>query len=714
MKERSGGDVCTRVVENINAFYENVSTLNRAADHERSLQEKILDIENRLDHTNTSISHELQDLLNSGDELEQTVSHLAKQQDSILVLAREKSDESLQFGKENGEILSEIACVRGVTQYTIWLRLIEKVNLDLTASLETKEKDQIIVAFKKLEDVSNALEKSKCKNLKTYLESTVKHWHDLLLDTYTASLEATLQLFKWPFIEKSNNETNGAEVEKIGKKEVETLQDSIEVLYRIQKLASGHTNVNLPMRILMKPLRKRFKYHFLKSKSTNNPCKPEWFISQLSSWAVNHRKFLADYVQPVYDTVGEPLLAVMEFGQGLVALATEKLGIDIPIVIGDDILLAHTIDEVIGFARDMSNSMQYCSSQPSVLEPLTSQAIFSRWLNMERKFAFEKVDTLFMEQGSSVWENEVGDILTPKAAESFLALLLSVTERYKFLPVANRLEFLRLQIDLIEDFRVRLVQLVRTEKNSPLSSNLCPIINTLDHLILVLGNWSETPFFLQLQFHELNPATSEDVDQSNIESTVFDESIEELKYLKEILIGEVVDSIYYTITAKSLKYRTETKWFSMSGSEQPVGPAFCDMLQALSFGLDTAKRRINSLAFQLLWKQLAGRLQAFILEEVILQNKFCMEGAQQLQLDIQTGFCAIFGEFTTSPKSYFRELLDVLQLLTCLPGPLILGYDGLQDTCPDGANNILSELGVRNLTRERALRVIGQRVDLAL
>ena len=59
----------------------------------------------------------------------------------------------------------------------------------------------------------------------------------------------------------------------------------------------------------------------------------------------------------------------------------------------------------------------------------------------------------------------------------------------------------------------------------------------------------------------------------------------------------------------------------MSGSEQPVGPGFCDMLQALSFGLDTAKRRINSLAFQLLWKQLAGRLQAFILEEVILQNK---------------------------------------------------------------------------------------------
>ena len=34
-----------------------------------------------------------------------------------------------------------------------------------------------------------------------------------------------------------------------------------------------------------------------------------------------------------------------------------------------------------------------------------------RWLSMERKFAFEKVDNLFMETGSSVWESEVGKII---------------------------------------------------------------------------------------------------------------------------------------------------------------------------------------------------------------------------------------------------------------------------------------------------------------
>ena len=42
---------------------------------------------------------------------------------------------------------------------------------------------------------------------------------------------------------------------------------------------------------------------------------------------------------------------------------------------------------------------------------------------------------------------------------------------------------------------------------------------------------------------------------------MFEESIEELEYLKENLINEVVDSIYYSITARSLKYRTEVKLF---------------------------------------------------------------------------------------------------------------------------------------------------------
>ena len=50
---------------------------------------------------------------------------------------------------------------------------------------------------------------------------------------------------------------------------------------------------------------------------------------------------------------------------------------------------------------------------------------------MERKFAFEKLDNVVV--GENAWQSDVKDNLVPAAAQSFLSILLSVTERYKYL-----------------------------------------------------------------------------------------------------------------------------------------------------------------------------------------------------------------------------------------------------------------------------------------
>ena len=59
----------------------------------------------------------------------------------------------------------------------------------------------------------------------------------------------------------------------------------------------------------------------------------------------------------------------------------------------------------------------------------------------------------------------------------------------------------------------------------------------------------------------------------------------------------------------------------MTDVGKTVSPTVCEMLQSLAFGLDTARRRINAAAFQLVWVKLADRLHTFILEEIVLQNK---------------------------------------------------------------------------------------------
>jgi hypothetical protein len=97
-------------------------------------------------------------------------------------------------------------------------------------------------------------------------------------------LEEALSLVKWPFTEAAGS---GAAAEA-------ALQDD-EHMPRVEQafsLASKlhpppHSTVvaqerSLPVRVMLKPLIKRFKFHFSGSKETNNKEKPEWFFTQVS------------------------------------------------------------------------------------------------------------------------------------------------------------------------------------------------------------------------------------------------------------------------------------------------------------------------------------------------------------------------------------------------------------------------------------------------
>jgi hypothetical protein len=37
-----------------------------------------------------------------------------------------------------------------------------------------------------------------------------------------------------------------------------------------------------PLAIILKPLKKRFQFHFTGNKKTNNPEKPEWYLQQVN------------------------------------------------------------------------------------------------------------------------------------------------------------------------------------------------------------------------------------------------------------------------------------------------------------------------------------------------------------------------------------------------------------------------------------------------
>lgn len=66
-------------------------------------------------------------------------------------------------------------------------------------------------------------------------------------------------------------------------------------------------------------------------------------------------------------------------------MVTEKLHSDLIQLQYDDILFTHTLDETLGFHRELATNYGYPSTSASVLSVLTQAQIFVKWINMERK-----------------------------------------------------------------------------------------------------------------------------------------------------------------------------------------------------------------------------------------------------------------------------------------------------------------------------------------
>ena len=590
----------------------------------------------------------------AGCEIRTQINGINSRKEELTISSNTVRETIRNFCVENTERLSEVGGVRGVTQYWVWLQLVDNISTELVLATETGTPTEMVTSFSGMRDLERSLMDSQCGHLRDYVSRTTRYWKLTIQSKLVTELEEALQSLGWPFVQLGDSK----KLEDITKSiSIQELQELVKNLILIQDsdddsvdLDKDDMNVTYPMKIMLKPLRKRFKYHFLGTKTTNNPAKPEWFTTQLTLWASLHKTFLEANIQPVYDELELSVPAKLEFGYGLVSLGREKLEVDLPLVFPDDVLLAHTIDEAISLTRELTQQLEYSSAQPSPLSPLTSALVFPRWINMERKFAFEKLDKAVCEEGA--WQSEVGDQLVPAAAQSFLSVLLSVTERYKYLKFSeHRLQFLELQLQLLEDFRVRLVQLVRSEHEEPLESNFCPIIVTANHLIEVLRNWAETPFFLQLEFQK---SESENRDMSG---TVFDEVVSKFEYLLTDMISTIINSVMFSIRSNSRHYRKEVKWFSLNVVSDSVHPTFCNILQDVAFYLETMVKIVPENVFTRIWRELATEIGKFICEDVILVNSFNSGGARQLQIDVTHGLLPIFGEFTSCPQAHFPVLM---------------------------------------------------------
>ena len=103
----------------------------------------------------------------------------------------------------------------------------------------------------------------------------------------------------------------------------------------------------------------------------------------------------------------------------------KKLQKDIVAVIYDDVTLSHVIDEVLTFSQEFYHLGVEEDALPLLV--LLEPVIFTKWLSLERKFAFAKIDDMMLDEQS--WTSSPARQEISKCTETFAILLQSITNR---------------------------------------------------------------------------------------------------------------------------------------------------------------------------------------------------------------------------------------------------------------------------------------------
>ncbi|XP_076275359.1 RAD50 interactor 1 [Rhynchophorus ferrugineus] len=643
--------------------------------------------------------------------------------------------------------LDKLHTLQTTLQYMRVFQQIEFLCLELQLELDKNDDEKCITHFANLTEISRILADSTVFNLKWYLKEIILHWYNILKNKLSGKLDEVLQQIKWPFVT-----TNFSLVAPIGSN-VNKLQTLAEYLLQIEippesnilvEVSSGVLGnfepICLPVHFLIQPLKKRFIYHFYGSRKTNRADKPEWYFTQILTWIRDHKEHVGLWIQPVIEKFGlHHIDAQVEFMKGLVHLAAEKLNSELPSLQYDDYTFSHTIDEALGFDKEMREIYNYPANEPSIISILTQAPILVKWLIMEKKYAIEKMDAILSPCSVEAFEllaSDVEDLKITTCADAFITLLQTITSRYEGLPQpGHRLQFLELQLELLDDFRVRLLQLVNAEEGDVMESKIPSIANTLYYIENVLVDWGSMLHFLNLHYYKQRledtkqpPAspTSNDFDDSlvlDLESdSIFIETLSLYRHFRQDLLCMLAERVLGEIKKRSRDYRQE-KWSSITVQKEfkslSLTPTACPIFEVLAKRMHQLQKSLQNRLFTIVWRNIAAQLDTFLFDDLIMDNRFNDGGALQLKFDITRNLLPLFSQYTETPANYFTQIIESCNLLTLTKGSALLlretllaleGATGVEDT----RGKTLKEIGVNNFTPKMAVKILNQRADITL
>ncbi|CAH0394895.1 unnamed protein product [Bemisia tabaci] len=649
--------------------------LEKVADLHRRISIEKSSIENKISATSNERSSLVCTSLNCLDEVSAQMKQLLTKYDKVVPKIEAHQEGVAKACSQIQGYMTTIADHEKLLAYLEHIECIQTACEEMETALLEEDDEKAVEIYGSLCKLSKPLASSGCSRLFQYLKTTIYQWHGKFYERFKSEYEKLIAAVGWPITSSNTLRSPPSSDVMLKFQRFTKLLLLIEIPENLQNRPSVTSALMidfdplvLPVQLLFNPLRKRFMYHFSGSRQTNRADKPEWMLTQVLTWIRDHEAFILQKVQPVFnETCTSRYISVeVELIRGFIKLVVEKLDRDLVELQYDDVLFCHAVDEILAFAYELRDSYNYPSSEPSVLMVLTQPELFMKWINMERKYALTKLDSIL--ESKTAWTNLSSDdddeLKVTECADCFLTLLSTITERYSALPQPrHKLEFLNLQLDLIDEFQRRLSQEISLFNEEVLNMKAISIINSINYICDVFLDWGTNTHFLLLYHYKLQ---LEQVDMPEATS-VFDGKSDKLQSMLNDLVQLVCMEVVFETKARSKPYRRD-KWFAMPSIKNTALPSLtasaCPMFQVLADRLHFLQKSIASPLFQNCWKIIAKKISQFILEELILENTFNQGGAEQLHFDVTRNLIPLFSKYTSKPEQYFRSLEEACIILT--------------------------------------------------
>ncbi|XP_063825281.1 RAD50-interacting protein 1 [Ostrinia nubilalis] len=501
-----------------------INDLSEALSLERDLLERRTALQSSLRLVNNEVPNKISLAVAKAESNSTQIANLKNRSETLKLKVKDFLERTEPL---RTELDKRFTAINRLEHVLVYLKSFVKID-DISRQMkQCNDDEQLVLWYAELKEMCILYQSG---HRATYVKEYTHYWHNILKDKMTKSYEDTLKLIKWPLAAGAQNSPPPKEI-------LIRFNNLTRYLFLIEEpesvsvaSVSGEFGQEqdpcLPVRILLRPFKKRFAFHFTGSRQTARIDRPEWFLTQTLNWIKHHQNFVRNNVQPVADKLElKKIKTVDEFNDGLIALAAERLHTVLGLyhaqnakgdLLDADAAFAHAVDETLGFHRELMLITD--NETNNVLAVLTKAEIFVKWLAVEKKYALAKMDeTLSSEQWSEAVAAGIGSavgamVWVPRGADWFIALLKTIEDRYVVLPQpGHRLQFLELQLELVEEWRVRLTQLLNaavsslrpetflTADSSP--HPLTAVINATHHTRTTLIQWAHSLHYLQLHYY---------------------------------------------------------------------------------------------------------------------------------------------------------------------------------------------------------------------